>query len=247
MFFALSFLMKAQSYRNKLMLHKTRGIVLNYIKYKDTSIIVKIYTEEFGLQSYIQNGVRSSNAKTNKMSLFQPLIILDMVVYHKNGQEIHRISELKPAYIFQTVHTNFKKITVATFITEVLLKCLKEEIKNPPMFNFIQNSLIIFDHLGSLIFHHQFMLQLSSYLGFHPQSTQEFFMQLEIERFSDKFSNNVIFIEFEKILHSSYEDDIAMDYANRGILLNMIIEYYSLHIEKFGELNSLKILQELAV
>ena len=45
------------------MITKTRGIVLNYIKYGDTSIICKIYTEQFGLQSYIINGIRKSKSK----------------------------------------------------------------------------------------------------------------------------------------------------------------------------------------
>lgn len=228
------------------MLYKTRGIVLNYIKYKDTSIIVKIYTEEFGLQSYVQNGVRSSNAKINKMSLFQPLLILDMVVYHKNGRDLHRISELKPAYIYQTFHSDVKKITVATFITEILVKCLREEIKNEDMFSFIHNSLITFDHINSNIFHHQFMLQLSAYLGFHPQSQQEFFMQLEIECFQDANTDNVIFSAFEKMLNANFEDILTINHANRGVLLDLIIKYYALHVEKFGELNSLKILRELS-
>ena len=59
------------------------GIVLNYIKYGDTSIICKIYTEQYGLQSYIINGVR--NSKSKNIGLFQPLNILDMVVYYKKN------------------------------------------------------------------------------------------------------------------------------------------------------------------
>ena len=52
------------------MTYKTKGIVLNFIKFKESSIICKIFTESFGLQSYIINGVRSSN-KSKNMSLFQ--------------------------------------------------------------------------------------------------------------------------------------------------------------------------------
>ena len=69
------------------MLYKTRGIALNYIRYRESSIIAKIYTEAFGIQSYIVNGVRSSKSKTNRIALFQPLTLLDMVVYHKSKEE----------------------------------------------------------------------------------------------------------------------------------------------------------------
>jgi DNA repair protein RecO (recombination protein O) len=83
------------------MLHKTKGIVLHYIKYSETSIIVKIYTETFGIQSYIVNGVRSKNNK-NKIALFQPLTLLDMVVYHKaNATSLNRIAEVRCSEPFQ--------------------------------------------------------------------------------------------------------------------------------------------------
>jgi DNA repair protein RecO (recombination protein O) len=78
------------------MLHKTRGIGLSYLRYRESSIITKIYTEAFGIQTYIVNGVRSSKSKNNRIALFQPLTLLDMVVYHKNKEDtVHRISELK--------------------------------------------------------------------------------------------------------------------------------------------------------
>ena len=73
------------------MITKTRGVVLNYIKYGDTSIICKIYTEQFGLQSYIINGIR--NSKSKNIGLFQPLNILDLVVYYKKTSGLQRIKE----------------------------------------------------------------------------------------------------------------------------------------------------------
>ena len=54
------------------MLYKTRGIVLNHIKYSDTSVIVTMYTETFGRQAYIVNGVRGKKSKI-KANIFQPL------------------------------------------------------------------------------------------------------------------------------------------------------------------------------
>jgi DNA repair protein RecO (recombination protein O) len=76
------------------MLQKTSGIVLGFLRYGDSSIITRVYTEEYGLQSYIVNGVRSAKAK-NKISLYQPLTLLDLVVYHKENKDLKRISEVK--------------------------------------------------------------------------------------------------------------------------------------------------------
>ncbi|MGQ0828308.1 MAG: DNA repair protein RecO, partial [Bacteroidota bacterium] len=39
------------------MIHKTTGIILHTTKYSETSLIIKAYTRQFGLQSYIINDV----------------------------------------------------------------------------------------------------------------------------------------------------------------------------------------------
>jgi DNA repair protein RecO (recombination protein O) len=58
-------------------LHKTKGLVLRTVKYGETSIIVTIFTELFGVQTYLVNGVRSSSKKgAGKAGLFQPAACL---------------------------------------------------------------------------------------------------------------------------------------------------------------------------
>ena len=85
------------------MLFKTRGIVFRFTKYGESSIIVTIFTEMFGLQSYIVNGVRDKTSK-NKIALYQPLTLLDLVVYHRENATIFRIKEVKCLHPYQTIH-----------------------------------------------------------------------------------------------------------------------------------------------
>jgi DNA repair protein RecO (recombination protein O) len=67
------------------MTHKTKGIVLRTIQYGETSVITSIYTELFGLQSYIVKGVRKASKKKQPAALyFQPGAMLDMEVYQNN-------------------------------------------------------------------------------------------------------------------------------------------------------------------
>src|SRR6185436_14709858 len=101
------------------MLHKTRGIVFRFTRYGETSIIVTMFTELFGLQTYIVNGVRSKSAK-NKIALYQPLTLLDLVVYHKDNAPILRIKELQCAHPFQSLTEDVKKSTLALFLNELL-------------------------------------------------------------------------------------------------------------------------------
>ena len=45
------------------MLVSTEAIVLSYLKYSETSIIVKCFTQSDGLKSYLIKGVRSAKKK----------------------------------------------------------------------------------------------------------------------------------------------------------------------------------------
>ena len=108
------------------MLHTTQGIVLSHIKYRETSIIAKIFTEAFGLQAYLVQGVRTKKPKYN-IALFQPLTLLDMVVLHKKQRSIQRITEIRCYTPNSNILTNISKATIAIFIAEFLTKVIREE------------------------------------------------------------------------------------------------------------------------
>ena len=91
------------------MIIKTKGIVLSYIKYGETSIICKIFTETISIQTFIINGIRKSKSKN--IALYQPLTILDLVIYHKESSGIQRIKEAKLDVIYKTLHLDIKKIS----------------------------------------------------------------------------------------------------------------------------------------
>src|ERR1700712_2316525 len=94
--------------------HKTTGIVLRTIKYGETSVIAAIYTELFGLQSYLVNGVRTSSKKgPGRASLFQPGAILDLVVYHSELKNLQRIKEFKWGYLYKHIFSDIFKNSVA--------------------------------------------------------------------------------------------------------------------------------------
>ena len=139
------------------MYHQTKGIVISNVKYGETSIICKAYTENFGLQTYIINGVRK---KKGKSIYYQPLSLLDLTVYHKDKSTLQRVKEAKPFYQYQSLPYAVEKSSIAFFMAEVLQKCLREEEENIPMFNFIWQSLIALDtqELDSQ-FHLHFLLQ----------------------------------------------------------------------------------------
>lgn len=227
------------------MLQKTRGIVLNYLKYGESSIIVRIYTEALGLQSYIVNGVRSAKSK-NKIALFQPLTLLDLVVYHREQAQLQRIKELKCEEPFSSIPFEFRKSGIAMFMTEVLVKTVKQEEENEPLFKFLHHSIMLLDHLkhNYTNFHLQFLLKLSVYLGFGPGTAEELYEQAHPGGNTPDFGRQEKQL-IETLLEEGFENDIKMTGEQRRTILRNILIFYRLHVDHFGELRSLTVLQEV--
>jgi DNA repair protein RecO (recombination protein O) len=219
-------------------IYKTRGIVFRFTKFGETSIIVTIFTEMFGLQSYIVNGVRSKSAK-NRIALYQPLTLLDLVVYHRENANIERIKEIRCLYPYTTITSDVRKSAIALFITEVLNRTVKDESHAGEIFNFVYESMIRLDRMNSAFenFHLQMMLKLSRFLGFGAHNVNEVIGG----RIADQSTEKLI----QQLLQSDYEPLVRMTISERRTILDLIVKFYSDHIENLSDLKSLAVLKEV--
>ena len=117
------------------MLKKTAGIVLSSIRYKESSIIVKIFTRDLGLKPYLVNGVRTQGNKS-KIALYQPMTLLDLVVYNKENSGLQRISEARLQRANQLIPFDFTRTGLAFFMTEVISRSIYENYQNETLFDF---------------------------------------------------------------------------------------------------------------
>src|SRR3954452_17269366 len=150
--------------------HKTKGIVLRTVKYGETSIITTVYTELFGIQSYIVKGVRQSTKKASAKSIyFQPAAILDMIVYHNDLKNLNFIKEYQWGYLYQQVLFDVVKNTVAMYMVELLQHSLKQPEANPELFYMFESALKQLDAGNTLLTANlplYFSLHLAGELGF---------------------------------------------------------------------------------
>lgn len=239
------------------MLHKTQGITLKTTNYADNSIVVHIFTETFGMQPYLINGARKPKARI-PANIFQPLHPLDLVVYYKESNGLQRIKEAHPNPVLKKIPLNMTKGAVAMFLNEILYKVLRHQSPDAFLFNFIQQSVIWLDETNQRPsnFHLIFLIKLSRFLGFLPLNHQSqkypYFNLLE-----GVFSNNLpahthVLQEphtaiFLQLLQTDFEEShcIRMKKDDRKYLLEKVLEFYRLHTENFGQVNSLYILEEI--
>lgn len=242
-------------------LHKTKGIVLRSVKYGDTSVIVTIFTELFGLQSYIVNGVRTSSKKGHgKASLFQPPAILDLVVYHNELKHLNRIKEFKWSILYNNIFSNVPKNAVALFGIELLTKCLKQPESNPELFYFVEDCLLHIDDSTDTVMANMplfFAIHLPFHFGFRiadNYNDENIFLDLQEGNFVAHQPGHPYFLEGKqasvtsqllKVMQPEDLEDIKLNHDFRRNLLHRFEAYYALHIQDFGAMKSLPVLKEI--
>ena len=91
------------------MLVSTEAISLNYVKYSETSIIVKCFTKSDGLKSYLLKGIRTSKKKKINIGFFQPLTQLEIDANHRNNGGLEGIRSVKIINPYKTIHLDIIK------------------------------------------------------------------------------------------------------------------------------------------
>ncbi|PHN01739.1 DNA repair protein RecO [Flavilitoribacter nigricans] len=239
------------------MLLKTRGIVFRAIKYSETSLIVDIYTEARGLRKYIVSGVRKAKSSVSA-GLFQVMSLVEIVAYEREGKDLNRLKEIRPAYIFTGIPFDLRKGAVGLFMAEVARKTIRESEENPSLFDFFFRSFQHLDQTDQPVvnLHLHFMLELSTFLGFtpggdHTEETPYFDLQEGV--FVGETGSHPYFLEeslavyLYQLLESSMESSHGVKIGReerRKLLLNLL-DYYRLHLEGFPEINAHLILQEV--
>lgn len=243
------------------MVHATKGIVLRTVKYGDTSIITTVYTELFGIQSYLVKGVRqSTKTSAGKASFFQPSAMLDMVVYHNELKQLQFIKEYQWGYLYENVLFDVVKNTVASFVIELLQHSLQQPEANPELFYLIEDTLKQLDKGTETLTANlplYFTLHLTSELGFRisgSYSAQTPVLDLQEGIFIAQKPIHPYYITdamaqtTSQLVSLQFYNELESISLNRGLrrdLLQAYQTYLSLHIQGFGELKSFGILQEI--
>ena len=246
------------------MIHKTKGLVLKSIKYGETSLVVTVFTELFGIQTYMVNGVRTSKKSGNRAALFQPSSLLDMEVYHNEQRAMHRIKECNWSYLYKNILSDVIKNSIALFIVELLHKTLKQPEENSDLFYFCEDALQQLDDAPPAIaanFPLYFSLHLTHFFGFRfsnmdPSLMKEENIYLDLQEgiFTCHHPTHPYFIEKEaalltaellKIMQPHELIQVKTNQQQRRLLLFKYMEYYALHIPDFGQVKTLPVLHEV--
>ncbi len=237
------------------MLTKTNAIVLSKLKYRDNDLIVKCYTQNRGVVSYILRGIFKSKKSFSQVSYFQPLTQLQIEESYKSNHSLQTIKDIKLFYHYQSVHTNIFKGSIAMFLAEVLSSVLKEEEENKTLYQYLETSLQWLDHQDEFSnFHLLFLLKLTKHLGFYPDvsNINSSFFNLS----SGVFQNNKVGVYsisgenlniLKQLLGIKFDaiNTIKVNSTQRQSFLSMLLLYFELHLGDFKKPKSLKVFNQV--
>lgn len=241
------------------MVHTTRGIVLRTVKYGETSIVATLFTEKFGVQTYMVNGVRTSRKAGGKAALYQPAAILSLEVYHNELKNMQRVREAGWATIPLHLFTDVVKNSVAVFMIELLHRALKQPEENAPLFEFLAESLDQLDKASIAVvanFPLFFALNLPHFFGFgynRYNSNKEFLDLTEGNYVAQQPSHQHYLdgdqakhtAELLKVMQPEELEQFSFNSNIRNGLLDRYLQYFRLHIQDFGEMKTLPVLRQV--
>lgn len=235
------------------MIVNTQAVVLNYHKYTDSSIIVHCITEKLGRQAFFVYGIGS---KSNKLSQFQPLYLLDLQLYVKPNRSLQKLKESKIFYPLFHISSHHVKSTIALFLSEVLAKSINEAVADNQLFAFIKTSIQILETLNDNfeVFHHIFLLKLAKLLGILPEfSSQANYIDLTDGTnllhppHHDNYIDKNLLQAWELLVKQNFDNlQIPPEVlASKTKILDAIVTLYELHILNFNTLKSYPVLKEV--
>lgn len=234
------------------MIFESRGIVFRNQKYKESSVILDVYTASHGMLTFIVNGVRKSKSRFSPSSV-QIMSLIDLSGYYKNERSLQRIKDIKLAYLYKSLPFDVIKASVGTFMIELARKCLKEESANPELFEFIFTRFKALDDLkeGLSVFHLNYMIELAHYLGILPHLEEVpagtlFFDLLngelvELAPYHGNYlgpSDSQLFL---KGLQGIDQGDLTKE--ERRSFIRLMLKYYEMNIPNLGKIHSHEILE----
>jgi DNA repair protein RecO (recombination protein O) len=242
-----------------MQLHKTRGIVVRTVKYGETSLIATLYTELFGIQSYLVNGVRTSSKRgPGKAVYFQPAAILDLLVYHNDLKNLQRIREFSWAVLYATVFSDILTNAVALFMVELLQKTIKQPEPNPELYYFVEDSFLHLDAAEGRVlanFPLFFILHLAGFFGFRIQDGYsernsvldlqegQFVSELPAHRHALEGALSYHIAQLLRVQQPEELRELALNQETRRALLLAFQTFYALQIPDFGEMRTFGVLQ----
>lgn len=210
---------------------------MHTLRYADSKVIATLFTESRGALSFMVRIPRTRHSALQGV-LLSPLSLLEVDIDYQDNAQLQRLVDIRIDEPYQSLPYHPMKQTIALFLGEFLYYSLREEGTNPDLYAYLTNSLMWLDarQEGFANFPLTFLIRLSRFLGIWPD-TEEAQKMLTIEE--QPFVPLMMRMDFATMHLFRFSRD------QRARMLQVLNDYYRLHVPHFPELRSMAILREV--
>ncbi len=216
------------------------AIYLNHLSYSDTSVILKVFSAEVGMCSFMIKGAKK---KKGLMANLQPFHLLEISTNYNPEKELNFAKQIRLYRPNRSITLDIRKSTVAIFLTELMYRSIQEKEPNEELYRFLETAVTLYDEQEfDKSFHLIFLLQLSRYLGFYPglpdrpskkyfnlrEGVFEFPERLTPDNLSEEVSRDLLTLLGTKFDNSN---GLLIPYQRRKHLLSALVKYYEVQLD----------------
>ena len=118
---------------------KTLAFVLKKQDYRDTSLLVDLYTKDWGRVRGIVKGIRDARARFG--STLEPFSLNEILFYKRRKSDLHLVTHAELINSFNPVHDELERYATACYCMELVAELVEGEESSPEIFALIQDTL----------------------------------------------------------------------------------------------------------
>lgn len=236
---------------------KITAIVLRAFAFSDSKLMVDVLSREEGRVSCVVL-VGSSKKGKSRRQLFQPMSLLELVVERKSAGSLLVVKDAHISKAFSSIPFDPYKLSISMFVAEFLCRVTMVGAESPLLYDYVCDSVQWLDGSsdGFSNFHLVFMMRLTRFVGVYPN------MDGYLDGYCFDMQNGCfVSSAFPGRGYLDAEDSrimfllMRMDYGNmhlfrmsheeRNRCLDVVLDFYRLHVPDFGELKSLQVLRDM--
>ena len=243
---------------------RTKAIVLNSIRWQDSSKIVSLFTENAGIVKVIARGAfRSNSPFAGKL---ESMLIVEAIILVKESRSLQILKEIEVTDTLSRIKSDMNIYPYGFAILEIVSQLFNDHPADPVFYNFIVTMLESIQKIKNpAVVILYLLLKVASYLGFKPnlQTCQSGEMQncdqsvfLSLDDGSIFWQNcgiigsNILKLKREEFYYLKNLQnwnhrritDIINDHPNLDNLTQLMLNYINFHLEHELRMSALHML-----
>jgi DNA repair protein RecO (recombination protein O) len=219
---------------------KTNAFVLKTTIFKESSLIIRLFTREKGKSTYIVKA--AMRQKSPNKAIYQQLNEVEVDYSHHPKKQIHPVYSVKLIEDWENICTDLKKTVLCTSMLEIIDKSYDEEIPDTETYDTLKQVMIYFEsnisNLNNAFYY--FILHFLKNSGYNILSAKKHPIIL---RFQQKNSNilNDLNLIFDLNLNEMHKSENNPKYE-KTIMIKFMSELVRYH---FPDVKSFKVAKDL--